>query len=99
MAVAESGASGRAPVTTTTTELQRLNSSRKKWGGCHPDPAGAGEASAFRANVKEEADPSGKRRLRDDNLSVFPQTVKPLGFGPVYVVAIRSCRWQALRLN
>jgi hypothetical protein len=27
--------------------------------------------------VKEKADPSGKKRLRDDNLSVFPQGVTP----------------------
>jgi hypothetical protein len=36
-----------------------------------------GEESAFRENVKEKADPSGKRRLRDGNLSVFPQIVHP----------------------
>jgi len=64
-------------------ELQRLNSLRKKWSGCHAEPAEAGEGSAFRAKAKEKADPSGKRRLRDDNLRVFPQAVKPHDFAVV----------------
>jgi len=32
----------------------------------------------FCLQVKEKADPSGKRRLRDDKLTVFPQAVQPL---------------------
>jgi len=30
--------------------------------------------------VARKADPSGKRRLRDEDLIVFPQTVKPIDF-------------------
>ena len=71
----------RVRVATRNSWPQRLNSLRKKRGGCDPDPAGAGEGSAFGANVKEKADPSGKRRLRDDNLSVFPRAVQPLKYG------------------
>jgi len=33
---------------------------------------------AFRAIVKEEADPSGERRLLDDNWSASPQSLKAL---------------------
>jgi hypothetical protein len=57
--------------------LRRLSSLRKKLIGCDVDPVGPGERSSFRADVKEKADPSGKRRLRDDNLSVFSQAVMP----------------------
>jgi hypothetical protein len=42
---------------------------------CRPERS---EGSAFRANSKEKADSSGKIRPRNDNLSVFPQTVQPL---------------------
>jgi hypothetical protein len=38
---------------------------------------GSSEECGFRATAKEKADPSGKRRLRDDNLNVLPQTVNP----------------------
>jgi hypothetical protein len=58
-------------------KIGRLHSLRKKWSGCQPERS---DGSAFRANVKEKADPSGKRRLRDDNLSVFPQAVQPLKY-------------------
>lgn len=50
-------------------------------------PSYRSQGSAFRASVKEKADPFGKRRLLDDNLSLFLQTVKSLGFGAVYVMA------------
>jgi hypothetical protein len=38
-------------------------------------------------DANEEADPSGKRRLRDDNLGVFPKVVKRGWFRGVYLVA------------
>jgi hypothetical protein len=47
----------------------------------------------------EKADPSGKRRLRDDNFSVFPQAVKPLEFCTDDVAPLQTCRRQALRVN
>jgi len=47
----------------------------EKWSGCHPERS---EGSAFHANAKEKADPSGKRRLRDDNLSFFLQAERPI---------------------
>jgi hypothetical protein len=85
-------------VRTANAELQELNSLRKKRSGSDPDPAEAGEESASRASVKEKADPSGKSRLRDHNLSVFAQTVKPLRPHAVRVVAVRSRR-QVLMMN
>jgi hypothetical protein len=85
-------------VRTANAELQELNSLRKKRSGSDPDPAEAGEESASRASVKEKADPSGKSRLRDHNLSVFAQTVKPLRPHAVRVVALRSRR-QVLMMN
>ena len=72
------------------SELQRLNSLRKKWSGRHPEGSEACLPQAgfcFWRKGQEKADPSGKRRLRDDNLSVFPQTVKLLALGKNYVVA------------
>jgi hypothetical protein len=47
---------------------------RKDWSECHPERS---EGSDFRATVEEKADPSGKRRLRDEYLSVFPENCKP----------------------
>ena len=72
------------------SELQRLNILRKKWSGRHPEGSEACLPQAgfcFWRKGQEKADPSGKRRLRDDNLSVFPQTVKLLALGADYVVA------------
>jgi hypothetical protein len=73
---------------------------------CHPERspalflsrrglAGAGrrEGSAFRANVKGKADPSGKRRLRDDDLSILSLAFQPLKY------RFRSCRSDAMRPN
>jgi len=38
-------------------------------------PACRRQGSGFHAKAEKKADPSGKKRLRDDNLDVFPQIV------------------------
>ncbi len=52
--------------------IQRLNSSPKS-SSCHPERS---EGSAFRANVTEKADSSGKLLPRNDNLSILRELVE-----------------------
>ena len=48
-----------------------LKSLRQKCRGRHPEPATAGEGSAFRARAEEKTGSSGKLRLRNDNRNIF----------------------------
>lgn len=71
----------------------RLNILRKTCRRCHPEPAVAGEGSAFRAHAKEKAESSGKLRPRNDSVSLLPQTVRPQPtrmFALPYVARISS---------